>query len=96
MYCSYKGKIRGIDSIVSNDPNSGYETALRRRGQGEVLPFLQLFKQGSSVESANSARGKPSNGAFRYFGWERRDEESSLKEEEENEEEEERRPYTRV
>ena len=70
---SCKGSIR----CFQNDPNSGYETALRRKGEekGEVAPFLRVFKPGSSVESADSAggrirvaRGRPANGAFRYFG----------------------------
>lgn len=72
-----QGQNSCIDSMFRNDPNSGYETALRRKRQekGEVPPFLRLFKPGSSVESANSAggrirveRGRPPNSAFRYFG----------------------------
>lgn len=82
LYRSCKAKIR---ASIRNDPNSGYETALRRKRQekGEVPPFLRLFKPGSSVESANSAggrirvaRGRPPNSAFRYFGGKGRREQS--------------------
>lgn len=43
---SCKGSIR----CFQNDPNSGYETALRRKGEekGEVAPFLRVLSRGAA------------------------------------------------